>query len=149
MTILEPLTKQKKSFFCYDFLSWQSITSNSKEIQKFIAKKLPRKFRFILIHDPYNIGKHFKFEEGQAFFHNSGVVFKLNCSCGQSCIGQTRRSLITKINNHRIHVKSPQESDVAKHLPLNPDHCNEFNSLKIIGRSSSNRKLRIKETLLI
>ena len=81
--------------------------------------------------------------------HNSGFVYKLNCSCGQSYIGQTRRNLITKINDHKPHGKSNQESDVSKHLILNFNHSIDFNSPEIIERSSSNRKLRIKVNLLI
>ena len=80
---------------------------------------------------------------------NSGVVYKPNCSCGQSYIGQTRRNLITIINDDKPHTKSTQESDVAKYLILNLNHSIEFNSPEIIERSSSNRKLRTKETLLI
>ena len=85
----------------------------------------------------------------QALLQNSGVVYKLNCSCGQSYICQTRRNLITRIIDHKPHGKSNQESEVAKHLLLNPSHSIDFNSPAIIGRSSSYRKLRIKETLLV
>ena len=55
-----------------------------------------------------------------------------------------------KLNTYqKPYGKSNQESDVAKHLILSPNRSIDFNSPEIIGRSSSNRKLRIKETLLI
>ena len=74
------------------------------------------------------------------------MVYKLNCSCGQSYIGQTRRNLITKIKDHKPHGKSNQELDVAKLLIRNPNHSIDFNSPEIIGHSSSNRELRLEET---
>ena len=69
-----------------------------------------------MIHDTHNIGKRFKFKDRQALLHNAGVVYKLNCSCGQSHIGQTHRNLVTGIQDHVLYGKPNQESDVAKHL---------------------------------
>ena len=80
---------------------------------------------------------------------NSGIVYKLNCSCGQSHIGQTRRYLIMSIIDHKPHKKFNQDLDVAKPLILNSDRSIGFNSSEIIGHSNSNnnRKLRFKEAL--
>ena len=91
----------------------------------------------------------FKFNNRQALLHNAGVAYKLNCSCGQSYIGQTHRNLATRIQEHVPNGKQIQESDVAKHLLRNPNRKINFDSLEILGHSNSRRKLRIKETLLI
>ena len=104
---------------------------------------------FSLIQDTHNIGKCFKFKDRQALLHNAGVVYKLNCSCGKSCIGQTHRNLITRIQEYVPNGKPNQESDVAKHLVRNPNHKVNFYCPGILGHSNNCRKLRIKETLLI
>ena len=81
--------------------------------------------------------------------HNAGVVFKLNCSCRQSCIGKADRNLVTRIQEYVPNKKLNQEPDVAKHLVRNPNHKINFDSPEILGHSNNPRKLRIKETLLI
>ena len=120
-----------------------------KEIRQYLIKNLSTKFRFRLVHDTHNIGKCFKFKDRQALLHNAGVVYKLNCSCGQSYIGQTHRNLATRIQEHVPNGKLNQESDVAKHLVRNPNNKMNFDSPEIPGHSNNRRKLRIKETLLI
>ena len=65
-----------------------------KEIRQYLIRNLSTKFRFRLVHDTHNIGKCFKFKDRQTLLHNAGVVYKLNCSCRQSYIGQTHRSFI-------------------------------------------------------
>ena len=120
-----------------------------KEIRQYLIKNLSTKFRFRLVHDPHNIGKCFKFKDRQALLHNAGVVYKLNCSCGQSYIGQTHRNLTTRIQEHELHGKQNQESDIAKHLVRNPNHKINFDFPEILGHSNNRRKRRIKESLLI
>ena len=120
-----------------------------KEIPWYLIKNLSTKFRFRLVHDTHNIGKCFKFKDRQALLHNAGIVYKLNCSCGQSYIGQTHGNLATRIQEHVPNGKQNQESDVAKHLVPNHNHEINFDSLRILGHSNNRRKLRIKETLPI
>ena len=72
---------------------------------------------FSLIHDTYDIGKRIKFKESQTLLHNLGVVYKRNCSCGQSYIGETRRKLITRINdtNHMENLIKFQTVQITSH----------------------------------
>ena len=119
------------------------------EILQHLIKNLSTKSQFRLIHDTHNIGKCFKFKDRQALLHNAGVVYKLNCSCGQSYIGQTHRNLTTRIQEHVPNGKQNQESHVAKHLVCNPNHKINFDSPEILGHSNNHKKLRIKEALLI
>ena len=79
-----------------------------KEIWQYLIKSFPTKFRFRLTHDTHNFGKCFKFKDRQALLHNAGVVYKLNCSCGQSYIGQTHRNLATRIQEHVPNGKQNQ-----------------------------------------
>ena len=96
-------------------------------------------------HSTFNIGKLFPYKDRQYLLHSVGVVYQLTCSCGQKCIGQTKRNLITLLNEHRIR----QSSEVCRHLMENPKHTVNFDSPIILDRSNYSTKLRIKETLHI
>ena len=98
--------------------------------------------KLIMSHRSFTIGKLFPYKDRQSLLHSSGVVYQLTCSCGQNYIGQTKRSLITRLNEHRI----CEDSEVCKHLLNNPNHEINFDSLKILDRSNHVTKLRIKET---
>ena len=65
--------------------------------------------------------------------------------CGQNYIGQTKRNLITCLNEHRMR----EDSEVCKHLLNNPNHEINYDSPKTLDRSNQVTKLRIKETLHI
>ena len=85
----------------------------------------------------------------QALLHNAGVVYKLNWSCEQSCIGQVRRNLITRIQDHVPNGKPNQKSDVAKHLVRSPNQKINFDPPEVLGHSNHRRKPLIKETMFI
>ena len=51
-------------------------------------------------HRSFSIAKLFPYKDRQSLLHLS--VHQLTCSCGQNCIGQTKRNLITRLNEHRM-----------------------------------------------
>ena len=119
-----------------------------KEINSFFAK-LDFETKFLLINDTYSLKNVFKHKEQQQILHQYGVVYEISCNCGSSYIGQTSRNLITRINNHDPSSKTPQDTDVTRHLTDNPNHAVCFNNPIILARSDHWRKLLIKETLMI
>ena len=72
-------------------------------------------------------------------------MHQLTYSCGQNYIGQTKRNLITRLNEHRM----CEDSEVCKHFFNNPNHEINFDSPKILNGSIQVTKIRIKETLHI
>ena len=96
-------------------------------------------------HRNFSIGKLFSYKDRQSLLHLSGVVHQLTCSCCQNYIGQTKRNLITRLNEHQ----TCEDSEVCKHLLNNPNHKINFDLPKILDRSNHVTKLRIKETLHI
>ena len=77
----------------------------------------------------------------------SNVVYKINCSCEDTYIGETKRYLINRLNVHKLNF-SKQETDVTVHLFENNNHKIDTNSVKIPSYANNWRKLLIKETLL-
>ena len=96
-------------------------------------------------HSTFNIGKLFPFKDRQSLLHSVGIVYQLICSCDQKYIGQTKRNLITRLNEHRTR----QSSEVCRHLMENSKHTVNFDSPIILDRSNYSTKLHIKETLHI
>ena len=68
-------------------------------------------------HSTFNIGKLFPYKDRQSLLHSVGVVYQLACSCGQKYIGQTKRNLITRLNEYRTR----QNSEVCRHLMKIPN----------------------------
>jgi len=64
---------------------------------------------------------------------------------GSNDIGQTRRNLITRINEHKF----DQRSEVCKHLLTNPAHRLNFKQPEILGSIVGQKKLHLLESLLI
>ena len=77
------------------------------------------------------------------------MVYKLKCSCGHSYIGQTKRNLKFRLDEHNPLKSNHQATDVAKHLYTYPDHFMDFEYPEILASAFNYRELLIKETLLI
>ena len=86
---------------------------------------------------------HFKDPQPQLL--RSNVVYRLNCSCGSFCIGQTRRHLVKRLDEHQTSLNS----EVCNHLQSNPNHRVDFNNPQILNSSPDKSKLLILESLCI
>ena len=87
-----------------------------KEIRQFLFKKISQKSKFVMVHETAIIGQKFRYKDRQTLLHSSGVVYTLNCSCGQSYIGQTKRNLKIRINEHIPKNSTNNETDVSQRL---------------------------------
>ena len=79
----------------------------------------------------FNIGKLFIYIDCQSVLHTVVVVYQLTCGYGQKYIGQTKRNLITRLNEHQTR----QSSEVCGHLIENPIHT----VMDLIGCERSDR----------
>jgi len=77
----------------------------------------------------------------------SNVVYQLKCSCGSVYIGQTRRNLKSRMEEHNLNTKFSYKTDVTKHLIENPGHIIDFSQHEVLATASNLRKLLIKETI--
>ena len=137
----------KKFFMRLPFIR-ENSPQIEKEINSFFAK-LDFEVKFLLINDTYSLKNVFKHTEQQQILHQYGVVYEISCNCGSFYIGQTSRNLITRIDNHDPSSKTPQDTDVTRHLTDNPNHAVCFNNPIILARSDHWQKLLIKKTLMI
>ena len=135
-------------FFKLSFIGSTSLQVE-KELRSFFQRKLQNKIKFVFIHNTFKLGNLFSHKDKQATIRRSNVVYKLNCSCGGSYIGQTKRNLTSRLKEHHLGNKTGTQTDVTKHLLENLSHVINFNEPEILTTANHPRELLIKETLLI
>ena len=115
-----------------------------KELLYFTRRHLPE-CRLRFIHITNKLKQIFHIKDPQRPLLRSNVVYRLNCSCGSFYIGQTRRNLIKRLEEHQT---SPT-SEVNNHLQANSTHTVDFNNPQILSYSQDKYKLLILESLYI
>ena len=65
----------------------------------------------------------------------SSGVYRIPCSCGEVYIGTTKRSINTRIDEHRRHCRLLQgeKSSVAEHALINRDHTILFKDTQVLS----------------
>jgi len=80
-------------------------------------------FQFRFVHESNKLKKYFMRKDKQNHLRRSSIVYKLTCTCGSNYIAQTRRNLITRINEHKFDQR----------LLANPTHRFNFKQPEISG----------------
>jgi hypothetical protein len=64
-------------------------------------------------------------------------VYRIPCECGEAYIGETARTIETRMKEHRRNIRlcQPEKSAVAEHS-INLDHKIKFDNAKLLGRSN-------------
>ena len=121
----------------------------TKELRSFFQRKLQDKIKFIFIHNTFKLGILFSHKDKQATLRRSNVVYKLNCSCGRTYIGQTKRNFTSRLKEHHFGNKTGSQTDATKLLLENPSQVINFNETEILTTANHTRELLIKETHLL
>jgi len=82
---------------------------------------------------------------------NNNVVYKISCNnCNASYVGQTKRQLKTRINEHikNIALKESKHSVIIKHI-LDKNHTINWQNTKILDFESNYFKRLISEMIYI
>ena len=118
--------------------------TNEVESRKFL-KKLDTytkwRFSLFIMWQTRKIESVFKLKDKNT--HPSHVIYKGECTCGQTYIGETARNLEVRVNEDSDVNK---QSEPAKHIRKHPN--NKF-TWKVLTTTHSWLKRRIKEALYI
>ncbi len=82
--------------------------------------------------------------------HQLKGVYKIDCSCGKSYIGETGRSLQTRLKEHGADIKNERSRSfaLAEHLSKTKHHV-LLESASIIAKEEHQHKRKIREALEI
>jgi len=81
----------------------------------------------------------------------SNVVYKINCqNCNASYVGQTKRALSVRVDEHRSHItrNSSQQSVITEHRLLYK-HDFDWNNVQILDEKTNYNKRLISEMIFI
>ena len=80
----------------------------------------------------------------------SGVVYRIPCSCGLTYIGETKRSLETRLKEHQAACRrgEMEKSAIAEHA-WTKRHCPDWDNISIIDQARDNTTLLVKKALHI
>jgi len=116
-----------------------------REMQRLVHRYAIMPFQFRFVDESNKLKKSFTYKDKQNHLRRSSIVYKLTCTCVSNYVGQTRRNLITQINEHKF----DQRSEVCKHLLANPTHRFNFKQPEILGSIVGQKELHLLESLLI
>jgi len=116
-----------------------------REMQRLVHRYAIMPFQFRFLHKSNKLKKSFTYKDKQNHLRRSSIVYKLTCTCVSNYVGQTRRNLATRTNEHKF----DQLSEVCKHLLTNPTHRYNFKQPEILGITVGQKKRHLLESLLI
>ena len=115
-----------------------------KELHQYTKPHLPdSKLRFI--HNTNKLKQQFLVKDRQRQLIKSNIVYRLNSPCGSFYIGQTRRNLVKRLEEHQ----SSPNYEVCDHLQSNPSHKVDFHNPQILTSCPDKHKLLVLESLYI
>lgn len=136
------------------FVNLPFLQETSQKVQGsilgFLKKFDPdhKKFKVIFVDKCCKLRDCFKFKDRTPNYLASNCVYKLNCSCGLSYVGQTERNIYLRMEEHSK-TQGSGLSAVGHHLADNPDHTVDFQNPEILGHSTNIYKRLVKEALFI
>ena len=113
-----------------------------------IAKILKKKIIITHFSAPGTIRQGMRSVKDVIEKHQLKGVYKIDCSCGKSYIGETGRSLHTRLKEHGVDIRNGRSrtSALAEHSSKTKHHiCLE--SASIIAREEQNQRRKIREAL--
>jgi len=122
-----------------------SASNNTQqELRSFIRHKAVVKVKLRCFQNTRKLLSWFSAKDRQSLLNRYNVVYKLTCSCGASYIGQTQRSLINRIEEHRTSLSS----SICRHFQANPDHRVDFQTPRSLAVTTTGDDCRFLNLLI-
>lgn len=132
----------------------ESNTENKKFIKvpyhHKVSKKLKHAFKkdnvSVAYYNPKTTSRFFgKVEDKVPLNNQSGVVYKIDCSCKRSYIGQTKQYLKTRIYQHKRDIRSGNSNTGLSEHAVETGHAINWESVRVIDREDHDGKRRFLE----
>ena len=91
-----------------------------------------------------------KVKDKIALERRNGVIYKINCACGDTYIGETGRTLEIRMKEHKhASIKADfEESAVAEHAWLS-GHYSDWNNVEVLDQENDLYRRKVKEGIEI
>ena len=132
--------------FLLNYLIWEIYLI--KSMRSCLNQIKCGRLNLVFSHDFTRLENMFKFKDRQPKHLQSGVVYKITCSCGKMYIGETGRCLKTRISEH-MKTSGTNITEVGQHLADNPTWSMSFEDVQVLAHENKMRKRRILESLYI
>jgi hypothetical protein len=120
-----------------------------RELSKLVSSFKPEIDLNIIYIGVKKIGHLFPNKDRLHFRFKSKVVYGIDClHCDQKYYGSTIRLLSARMREHALAVQGKGHSSAADHC-LSCNHTMNFYGPKVLASDNCQKRLRIKETLLI
>jgi len=146
----EPLTTDRPNKKCFIVLPYVSRKAEhfGKRLKRLVATHYPDVDFKVVFKTHNDIAKKFPFKDNiKSTMSRSLVVYHIKCAtCGASYIGETKRLLQIRIEEHQDPKK---KSSCYKHCNENNGHQMDYDNVEILDSADSEYKLKMKELLHI
>ena len=135
-----PFVGEASNVFAKQMISLVKSTYNIKVLPVFTSVK---------------IGDYFSLKCGTPFPYSTNVVYQFNCLRDADCsyIGQTKRHLLTRVNEHlSLHKPSGPKSEIKSHIyncPICHARFLSVDNFKVLKKCKNSYDIRIHEALKI
>ncbi len=121
--------------------------SFARDLKEHVERYYPQIEFNVAWQAPMKIESFFPFKDRlKDVLDRSCVVYSIHCkTCKKEYIGQTKRILRLRLNEH----KTRNESACKKHTSENPEHEMDYDGIKVLDTADTEQKLRVKELLHI
>ena len=141
--------KESNATLYYKFPYIGSFSNNTKKKINELCKKVYKNFNINIVFSPFKTGDLFSSKDCLPSSLRSFVVYKFVCAgCQSRYIGETKRHLRIRINEHLVTDKKP---NIFKHL-LENSACKNIcdqTCFAVIDAASSSFRSKLKEALHI
>ena len=106
--------------------------------------------QLVLINKYSRVENWFGYKDKSPTTMQSGVIYKLTCSCGKVYIGETARNFVTRAAEHlKVTGKDSTLTEVGKHLRENSGHTVNHMEPEYLGHCRFKLKRKLIESLEI
>ena len=80
---------------------------------------------------------------------SKGVIYKVECTCGSTYVGETHRTLEVRMKEHKRAVKNNNRNNGIAVYANDTEHSSDWEKAEVIDKEQNWRKRRVEEALYI
>ena len=136
------------------YISLPYLADGSNKVKQTINTCLSRlrcgKLQLVLINKYSRLENWFGYKDKSPKVMQSGVIYKLTCTCNKVYIGETARNFVKRASEHlKTSGKVSALTEIGRHLKDNPEHSINHTEPEFLGHCNFAFKRKLIESLEI